>query len=83
MEFLADPHTWISLLTLTVMEIVLGIDNLIFIAVLVDRLPEHQRDTGRRVGIGMALVTRLLLLMALSRICKSLRRFLTRLRFIF
>jgi len=66
MEFLYDPHTWISLLTLTVMEIVLGIDNLIFIAVLVDRLPPAQRDRARRIGIMLALVFRLMLLSLLS-----------------
>ena len=65
-EILTDPHAWVSLLTLTVMEIVLGIDNLIFIAVLVDRLPPEQRDRGRRVGIILALVTRLMLLSVLS-----------------
>ncbi|MBC8268075.1 MAG: TerC family protein [Rhodospirillaceae bacterium] len=65
-ELLTDPHAWISLLTLTVMEIVLGIDNLIFIAVLVDRLPPEQRDQGRRIGIILALVTRLMLLSVLS-----------------
>jgi predicted tellurium resistance membrane protein TerC len=53
---------WLSLLTLTALEIVLGIDNLIFIAVLVDRLPPEQRTLARRVGIALALVTRLLLL---------------------
>jgi predicted tellurium resistance membrane protein TerC len=66
MEILTDPHAWITLLTLTVMEIVLGIDNLIFIAVLVDRLPPEQRDRGRRIGIALALVTRLALLFVLS-----------------
>ncbi len=66
MELLNDPQTWISLLTLTVMEIVLGIDNLIFIAVLVDRLPPKQRDRARRLGILLALVFRLMLLSLLS-----------------
>lgn len=66
MEFLADPQVWISLLTLTVLEIILGIDNLIFIAVLVDRLEPAQRERGRRIGIMMALLTRLLLLSAIS-----------------
>ena len=66
MEILYDTQTWISLLTLTVMEIVLGIDNLIFIAVLVDRLPPEQRDRARRIGIGLALGFRLLLLSLLS-----------------
>jgi predicted tellurium resistance membrane protein TerC len=62
MEILADPNVWLSLLTLTALEIVLGIDNLVFIAVLVDKLPEPQRPLARRVGIGLALITRLLLL---------------------
>ena len=65
-EMLTEPQIWISLLTLTVMEIVLGIDNLIFIAVLVDRLPPEQRDRARRIGIFLALVTRLILLSVLS-----------------
>ncbi len=62
MEILADPQTWLSLTTLTLLEIVLGIDNLVFIAVLVEKLPAAQRPTARRVGIGLALGTRLLLL---------------------
>jgi predicted tellurium resistance membrane protein TerC len=66
MEILTDPHAWVSLLTLTVMEIVLGIDNLIFIAVLVERLPPAQRDKARRIGISLALITRLMLLSVLS-----------------
>ncbi|MBC8445361.1 MAG: TerC family protein [Rhodospirillaceae bacterium] len=66
MEILTDPHAWISLLTLTVMEIVLGIDNLIFIAVLVDRVETSQRDKARRIGIALALITRLMLLSVLS-----------------
>ncbi|MHA1597842.1 MAG: TerC family protein [Alphaproteobacteria bacterium] len=66
MEFLFDPQIWVSLLTLTVLEIVLGIDNLIFIAVLVERLEPSQRERGRRLGILMALVTRLILLSAIS-----------------
>jgi len=65
-ELLTDPHAWISLLTLTVLEIVLGIDNLIFIAVLVDRLPPERRDRGRQIGIILALATRLVLLSVLS-----------------
>ena len=57
-----DPAAWAALLTLIVMEVVLGIDNLIFIAILTNKLPESQRSTARRVGIGLALVFRLLLL---------------------
>lgn len=58
----ADPAVWAALATLTVMEIVLGIDNLIFISILTNKLPEHQRAQARRIGIGAALVLRLALL---------------------
>ena len=58
----ADPAAWVALLTLVVMEVVLGIDNLIFIAILTNKLPEHRRATARRVGIGLALIFRLALL---------------------
>ena len=58
----ADPAAWIALLTLIVMEVVLGIDNLIFISILTNKLPEHQRANARRIGIGLALVFRLALL---------------------
>ena len=57
-----DPAAWVALITLIVMEVVLGIDNLIFIAILTNKLPESQRSMARRVGIGLALVFRLLLL---------------------
>ncbi len=59
---MADPTVWIALATLIVMEIVLGIDNLIFISILTNKLPEDQRARARRMGIGAALVMRLLLL---------------------
>ena len=62
MELLLDPQLWVSFLTLTALEIVLGVDNLVFIAILADRLPVDQREQGRRVGLALALVTRLLLL---------------------
>src|SRR5918998_152535 len=58
----ADPAVWVALATLIAMEVVLGIDNLIFISILTNKLPEHQRDRGRRLGIGLALVLRLVLL---------------------
>ena len=58
----ADPTAWAALATLIAMEVVLGIDNLIFISILTNKLPEHQRDRGRRLGIGLALVLRLVLL---------------------
>lgn len=66
MEFLADPNAWISLVTLTVLEIVLGVDNLVFIAILASRLPAHQQPMARRLGLGVALATRLLLLTMLA-----------------
>ncbi len=66
MEFLFDPNLWIAFFMLAALEIVLGIDNIIFISILVGRLPEHQRDLARRLGLGFALITRLLLLASLS-----------------
>src|SRR5215204_3516095 len=66
MELLANPETWIALLTLTVLEIVLGIDNVIFISVLVQRLPAEQRDRARYIGLGLAMGMRILLLLTLS-----------------
>jgi predicted tellurium resistance membrane protein TerC len=66
MEWLADPQIWLSLITLTTLEIVLGIDNLVFIAVLVEKLPASQQATARRVGIALALITRLMLLSAIA-----------------
>lgn len=62
MEWLTDPEVWASLLMLTALEIVLGIDNLIFISILTNKLPEHQRSKGRKIGIGLALILRLGLL---------------------
>ncbi|SCX26253.1 TerC family protein [Agrobacterium rosae] len=59
---LTDPAAWVALVTLIVMEVVLGIDNLIFISILTNKLPEHQREKARKIGIGLALVMRLGLL---------------------
>ncbi len=59
---LLDPVAWAALLTLIAMEVVLGIDNLVFIAILTNKLPEAQRKTARRIGIGAALILRILLL---------------------
>lgn len=61
-----DPAAWVALATLTAMEVVLGIDNLIFISILTNRLPEHERPRARRIGIGGALVLRLALLGTVS-----------------
>lgn len=66
MELLFSPEAWISLVTLVALEAVLGIDNLVFIAILVDRVPEQHRTLTRRLGIGMALGTRLVLLFMLA-----------------
>jgi predicted tellurium resistance membrane protein TerC len=66
MEFLLDPQIIAGLLTLIVLEIVLGIDNLVFIAILADRLPPHQRDRARVIGLSLALVMRLVLLGGIS-----------------
>ncbi|MBC7950923.1 MAG: TerC family protein [Rhodospirillaceae bacterium] len=70
MEWLSDPQIWISLLTLSALEIVLGIDNLVFLAILADRLPEPQRPLARKLGLGFALITRLMLLGSLAWIIK-------------
>ncbi|MGY1424534.1 TerC family protein [Lysobacter sp. A289] len=65
MELLANPEIWVALLTLTALELVLGIDNIIFISILAGKLPVEQRAMGRRIGILMAAVTRLMLLFAI------------------
>jgi len=66
MEILFDPNLWIAFAMLTALEIVLGVDNIIFISILVGRLPPEQRDVARRLGLGFAMLTRLLLLFSLS-----------------
>ncbi len=66
MEFLSSPEAWISLLTLTVLEIVLGIDNIVFISILAGKLPQEQQKKARQVGLALAMITRVLLLMSLS-----------------
>ncbi len=65
-EWFASPEAWIALGTLTALEIVLGIDNIIFISILVGRLPEHQRKFARRTGLGLAMIARLVLLFSIS-----------------
>jgi predicted tellurium resistance membrane protein TerC len=65
-HWLADPQAWGALLTLTLLEIVLGIDNIIFISILVDRLPEEQRKQGRLIGLSLAMGARMLLLLSIS-----------------
>ena len=65
MEWLSDPQAWIALFTLTALEIVLGVDNIIFITILVSRLPEAQRQRARVLGLGFAMFTRIALLLSL------------------
>ena len=66
MEWISDPQGWIALVTLTVLEIVLGVDNIIFISILTGKLPEKQRQPARLIGLGMAMGMRILLLLTLS-----------------
>jgi len=66
MEFLATPEVWIALATLTALELVLGIDNIIFISILAGKLPPEQRDKARKIGIALAAITRLALLFMIA-----------------
>lgn len=66
MEFLSDPNIWIAFFMLAALEIVLGIDNIIFISILVGRLPAEKRDLARRLGLGFAMVSRIALLFSLA-----------------
>ena len=66
MEMLTDPQVWLAFVTLTALEVVLGIDNIIFISILVGRLPKHQQARGRTIGLGLAMVTRILLLLSIT-----------------
>ena len=65
-DWIYSPEAWVALTTLTALEIVLGIDNIIFISVLVGRLPEHQRNSARIIGLSLAMISRLLLLLSLA-----------------
>lgn len=66
LELLADPQIWIAFFTLTALELVLGIDNIIFLSILVDKLPAHQREIARKVGLFFAMFTRIALLLVLA-----------------
>jgi len=66
MNWITDPQAWIGFATLTVLEIVLGIDNIVFISILADKLPAHQQARARLIGLGLAMMTRILLLLSLS-----------------
>jgi predicted tellurium resistance membrane protein TerC len=77
MELLFSPEAWIALATLTALEIVLGIDNIIFITILVGRLPEEQRQRARIFGLGLAMLTRIMLLLSLTWVMGLTRPLLT------
>lgn len=66
MNWIAQPEIWISLITLTLLEIVLGIDNIVFISILAGKLPAHQQDKARKLGLSLALITRILLLCSIA-----------------
>jgi predicted tellurium resistance membrane protein TerC len=66
MEWITNPEAWIALATLTALEIVLGIDNIVFISVLVGRLPKQQRNRARTIGLALAMITRILLLLSIT-----------------
>lgn len=70
MDWITNPEAWIALLTLTVLEIVLGIDNIVFISILVGRLPKEEQNKGRQIGLLLAMGTRILLLLSLSWLIK-------------
>jgi len=81
MEWLTDPQALIALLTLTILEIVLGIDNIIFISILTDKLPPEDRKKGRLIGLGLAMIMRILLLFSISIIIKLTAPLFTLLNF--
>ncbi len=70
MDWITSPEAWIALLTLTVLEIVLGIDNVVFISILAGKLPQDQQAKARRIGLGLAMIMRIVLLLSLTWIIK-------------
>lgn len=77
MEWLSSPEAWMALLTLTALEIVLGVDNIIFIAILVGRLPKAQQASGRTIGLSLAMLTRIGLLFSITLIMRLTHPFVT------
>jgi len=77
MEWLSDPQAWLALITLTSLEIVLGIDNIIFISILTGKLPVQQRPKAQKIGLALAMITRLLLLFSLTWIMRLTEPFVT------
>jgi predicted tellurium resistance membrane protein TerC len=78
MEWISQPEVWISLITLTLLEVVLGIDNIIFISILSGKLPPEQQAKARKVGLALAMITRILLLCGLAWIVKLEKPFFER-----
>lgn len=70
MDFLAQPQVWVSLLTLTILEVVLGIDNIVFISILAGKLPKQDQPRARKLGLVIAMVTRVILLLGIGLILK-------------
>ena len=66
MEWVTDPQAWIAFVTLAALEIVLGIDNIVFISILVGKLPQNQQAKAYKIGLGLAMIMRILLLLSLS-----------------
>ena len=77
MDWITDPQAWVALATLTVLEVVLGIDNIIFISILAGKLPEAQRDRARRIGLLLAMLTRVALLLSIAWIIRLTRPLFT------
>jgi predicted tellurium resistance membrane protein TerC len=77
MAWLTSPEVWMALVTLTALEIVLGVDNIIFIAILVGRLPKQQQSRGRTIGLAMAMLTRIGLLFSITLIMRLTHPFVT------
>lgn len=83
LELLSDPAVWASFLTLTILEIVLGVDNVIFISITASRLPEHQRRTARLLGLSGALIMRIILLFSIAWIVSLTRPIMTVMEYAF
>ncbi|MGH2575460.1 MAG: TerC family protein, partial [Ignavibacteria bacterium] len=66
MEWITDPQIWIALITLTALEVVLGVDNIIFISIISSKLPENKQGKARTLGLALAMVTRILLLFSIT-----------------
>jgi predicted tellurium resistance membrane protein TerC len=77
LDWLTDPQIWIGLVTLTALEIVLGIDNIVFISILASKLPEHEQGKARQIGLALALITRVLLLFSLAWVVRLTRPLFT------